>query len=510
MSGSTVEQIKARLGILDVVQTYIRLEKAGASYKARCPFHTEKTPSFFVSPGRESWHCFGCGKGGDMFSFVQEADGVEFIEALRLLADRAGVEMKKEDPRMRTERMRLLCLLDDATAFFQHQLAGMPEVGAYISERGLSASTVADFRIGYAPRTWDSLLRHLLLKGYREDEAVKAGLALPSQRQGTKSRYYDRFRGRVMFPLADGAGRIVGFSGRIFAPPGQEPATAAAEQGGKYINTPQTLLYDKSAVLYGFDRAKTAIRAANACVLVEGQMDVVLSHQAGVPNTVAVSGTALTVQHVRQIRRLADTLLMAFDRDAAGSSATRRSVEEALAEQFDVRVVTLPSGADPADIVKADPETWKTAVGASVPFLEFFIQELEEQASGKEVHRLWRDATSTLLPFVARMPGAVDRAFWIGAVAKRFGMREEALWEELRPHMAALRQGVRAAPQTPPRAEGQRTRRQLLEERLLGIGCWKGAPLLSALREDAIGALASAAFYDFFCNIKLCISDVIR
>ena len=223
MSGSTVEQIKARLGILDVVQTYIRLEKAGASYKARCPFHTEKTPSFFVSPGRESWHCFGCGKGGDMFSFVQEADGVEFIEALRLLADRAGVEMKKEDPRMRTERMRLLCLLDDATAFFQHQLAGMPEVGAYISERGLSASTVADFRIGYAPRTWDSLLRHLLLKGYREDEAVKAGLALPSQRQGTKSRYYDRFRGRVMFPLADGAGRIVGFSGRIFAPPGQEP-----------------------------------------------------------------------------------------------------------------------------------------------------------------------------------------------------------------------------------------------------------------------------------------------
>lgn len=484
MSSGAAEQIKSRLGVLDVVQSYVRLQKAGANYKAVCPFHSEKTPSFFVSPARESWHCFGCSRGGDIFSFVQEIEGVDFIDALNLLAARAGIEVKKEDPRQRSERERLLELTECATAFFQSALILQPAACAYLKERGVTEDTIKTFRIGYAPRSWDALLGRLRAKGYRDTEIVASGLAVASARP-SGARYHDRFRGRIMFPLADATGRIVGFSGRTFVAPGEQVDEAA--QGGKYINTPQTLLYNKSKILYGFDRAKIAIRKENACILVEGQMDVILSHQSGVANAVAVSGTALTIDHLRAVRRIADTLIFAFDRDSAGTAAVERSVTDALAEQFDVRVITLPEDRDPADVAREGAEQWKKASAQSRPFLEFLLEEQLAKKEHQEEHLVWRDAAAKLLPFIVRMPGAVDRAFWVRAIAHRVGMREDALWEELSKYAQNSRKrffGVFRQERGAGEAETKkRTRRDMLEERLVGIAFWKGVAAIAQKEE---------------------------
>lgn len=482
MSSGTVEQIKGRLGVLDVVQGYVRLQKAGANYKAVCPFHSEKTPSFFVSPTRESWHCFGCSRGGDIFSFVQEIEGVDFVEALNLLAARAGVEIKKEDPRLRSERERLLSLMEYATTFFQSALALQPAACAYLKERGVIQESIKTFRIGYAPRSWGALLKRLQAKGYRDAEIVASGLVVASARPDG-ARYYDRFRGRIMFPLSDVSGRVVGFSGRIFVAPGEQVDEAA--QGGKYINTPQTMLYNKSKMLYGFDRAKTAIRKENVCIFVEGQMDVILSHQSGVTNVVAVSGTALTSEHLRTVRRIADALTFAFDRDSAGTTAVERSVTDALAEQFDVRVIALPEGKDPADIARSSAEQWRTAITQSRPFLEFLLEEQLAKKEHQEEHIVWRDTVAQLLPFVARMPSAVDRAFWISTIAKRVGMREDALWEELSKHVRNLGgrgfDAYRQEYNAPASSATKRTRRDMLEERLAGIAFWKGITTIAQM-----------------------------
>ncbi|MEK9166229.1 MAG: DNA primase, partial [Patescibacteria group bacterium] len=279
---SPIEDIKSRLSVVDVVGSYIRLQKAGANYKAPCPFHREKTPSFYVSPGREIWHCFGCGNGGDIFRFVMQIEGVEFPEALEILAGKAGVTLKKEDPHMVSERKRLISLLEDAAKFFTAELKKRDDALLYLKGRGLKAESVGSFRLGYAPAEWRALTNFLAVHGYRKEEMERSGLAIRKE----NGDMYDRFRGRVMFPVWDGAGRIIGFSGRIFE-------TSADENGGKYINTPQTSLYDKSRTLYLWDRAKNAIRKFDSCILVEGQMDAVMSHQAGQDNAVAVSGTAL-------------------------------------------------------------------------------------------------------------------------------------------------------------------------------------------------------------------------
>ena len=285
---SPVEQIKQRLSVVDVIQSYIKLDKAGANFKARCPFHSEKTASFFVSPARDIWHCFGCSRGGDIFAFVMEIEGVEFIEALKILAERAGIKLKMEDPRLRNERVRLLDLMKDAADFYRRELDKREEVLDYLHKRGLKTETIQSWHLGYAPQEsegWRNLYEYLLSKGYSDEEMEKTGMAIKADQR--EKRYYDRFRGRIMFPIFDFSGRVVGFSGRLYP-------EIEKEGVGKYINSPQTVLYDKSKILYGFDKAKTEIRKKDACVLVEGQMDVLMSHQAGVANSVAVSGTGLT------------------------------------------------------------------------------------------------------------------------------------------------------------------------------------------------------------------------
>jgi len=292
MSSSPTDQIKERLGIVDVVGAYLTLEKAGNNLKAKCPFHNEKTPSFFVSPSRNTFYCFGCGEKGDIFTFVERFEGLDFRGALKVLSEKAGVPITFESQTVRDERTRIYDVMKEAVSYFELTLKNEGKVKNYLSERGLTTGTVQRFQLGYAKSEWNALSDQLIKKGYSEKEIEKAGLIKlsdserPRDKNTYKERYYDRFRGRIMFPIADASGRVIAFSGRLFP---EEDGNA------KYINSPETVLFNKSKVLYGYDKAKHTIRKANFSIVVEGQMDLLMSHQSGFPNTVALSGTALTL-----------------------------------------------------------------------------------------------------------------------------------------------------------------------------------------------------------------------
>ncbi|PIQ69526.1 MAG: DNA primase [Candidatus Tagabacteria bacterium CG_4_9_14_0_2_um_filter_41_11] len=461
---SPVEQIKQRISVVDLIQSYIKLDKAGVNFKARCPFHSEKTPSFVVSPSRDIWHCFGCNRGGDIFAFVMEIEGVEFIEALRILAERAGIKLKMEDPRLRNERTRLLELMKDATDFYRNELISREEVLEYLRKRGLKDSTIQSYLLGYAPPEnsgWRKLYEFLLGKGYSDEEIEKSGMAIKAE--DTRKRYYDRFRGRIMFPIFDFSGRTVAFSGRIFPEEGREGV-------GKYINSPQTVLYDKSRILYGFDRAKTEIRKKDACVIVEGQMDVIMSHQADVLNAVAISGTGLTPYHLESIGRLTNNLIVSFDSDEAGLIAAGRGIDLALERGFEVKVVSLPFGKDPADVVHKDPVAWQKAVEESHHIIDFYLKTLAEKIS--DSRELKRKAEQIVLPYLFYIESEIDKSHWVGEIAKCLKMNEEPIWEQLKKmKLKKIKTEENGGEENFP--ADVKTRRLLLEERLLGIVFWK-------------------------------------
>jgi DNA primase len=318
-----VEDIKSRLDIVELIGSYLRLQKAGANFKANCPFHNEKTPSFVVSPSRQIWHCFGCSKGGDIFKFVMDIEGYDFPESLRYLADKAGVEVKREDPALKSERNRLLAVMEEATKFFESNsaiglLSKQNNPIVYLQGRGLTAETIKEFRLGYAPDEWRSLFNHLIAKSFTPADIVKAGLAIENKASSARNQsYYDRFRGRIIFPIFDYNGRVVAFGGRIYP----EKKDAA-----KYVNSPETLLYQKSKILYGLNKSKAEILREGSCVVVEGYTDMIMSWQAGVKNVVASSGTAFTVLQLNILHRLCDKLYAAFDMDLAGTEASRRGL----------------------------------------------------------------------------------------------------------------------------------------------------------------------------------------
>jgi len=451
---SPVEQIKSRLNIVEVAQSYLKLQKAGVNFKALCPFHSEKTPSFFVSPSRDSWHCFGCGKGGDIFSFVMEIEGAEFPEALKILANRAGVELRPVDREYQTERLRLLKLMEEAKRFYEAELKKSKEVIEYLKTRGMKGETAKSFGVGFAPKEWRGLHGLLKEKKYSDSEIEKSGMvvksqSLPAGRQG----YYDRFRSRIMFPLFSSSGQVVGFSGRIF---GKEDEAS----GGKYINTPQTVLYDKSRLLYGFDRAKNEIRKKDNCILVEGQMDVIMSHQAGITNTVAVSGISLTNEHLRIIKRLTDNLTIAFDKDEAGRGAAGRGIDSALAEGFEVKVAVIPSGKDPADAIKENPKEWEEALAHSQNIIEFYLEFLKNR---KEIEKI-------VLPYVAIIPSEMEKAHWVNEIAKHLRIKEDSVWQDLKKIKVASKSDVDVSDVG---LREQKSRLRLLEERLLGFILWQ-------------------------------------
>jgi DNA primase len=456
---STVDQIKDRLDITDVVGSYIKLDPAGSNFKARCPFHNEKTPSFFVSPSRQTYHCFGCNVGGDIFSFVQEIEGIDFPGALRVLADRAGVEIKKEYHGTRSDKDNSFAVLEDATNFFEGNLKEQKEVIDYLKKRGLTGETAKRFKVGYAPAGWSNLYDFLKSKGYSDVSMEKVGLIV----KGDKG-YYDRFRSRIMFPIADISGRVVGFSGRIFG--------AEDEKTAKYVNSPETELFNKSKILYGFDKAKLAIRKNGFCILVEGQMDLLMSHQAGFANTVAASGTALTEEHLKLIKRLTDNLVFAFDADDAGVSASKRGVDSALSLDLDVKIVLLPSGSDPADLILKDKSMWEMQIKEAQHIIDFYINTLANK--GLEQREFRVKVGELVLPYVARLKNKINQAHFVTEIARKLGISEEPVWEELKGVSVDNKQASESNTQgNVKKATAQLSRREMLERKIMGIILWQ-------------------------------------
>jgi DNA primase len=429
---SNVEKIKERLSIEDVVGSYIKLDNAGKNLKGKCPFHNEKTPSFFVSPDRGGYYCFGCGEKGDIFSFVEKFEGLDFMGALKLLAERAGVELEFNNANdgQKTEKERLLAVMEEATKFFENGLKSSQQAIDYVKGRGITEETAKKFRIGYVPADWRLLYTYLKGKKFTDIDIEKAGLIKkPDDEGGLKKEYYDRFRGRIMFPISDSSGRIIAFSGRILVDDGKS---------AKYLNSPDTILFNKSTVLYGIDKAKQDIRIKNYSILVEGQMDLVLSHQAGIKNTVAVSGTALAdtliskenvVNNLGVVKRLSNNIILAFDSDQAGRKAAMRSARIALSLGMDVKIADLPEGKDPADLVLADPESWKNVLRNSKAVVEFQLNTvLSQKLDPRKLPQALRD---NVFPFIAPLTGAMEKAHYIKLIKEKTGLSEESIKEDL-------------------------------------------------------------------------------
>lgn len=420
---SPVEQIKERLSILEVVTSYIKLTKAGKNYKGLSPFSNEKTASFYVSPERDMYYCFSTNQGGDIFTFVEKMEGVDFAGALKILADKAGVELVHESREVRDKRTRLYDALDKAANLYHLFIQQDDEVVAYLKERGITEESMERFQIGYAKNDWHSLHEYLKKEKFSEGDLLDAGLIKKIEpKEKEETRYYDTFRGRIMFPIHDSAGRTIAFSGRIL-PKLDDGKT------GKYINSPETALYNKSKILYGYDLAKGGIKKFNFSVLVEGQMDVVMSHQAGYPNTVGVSGTALTRDQLTLLNRISKNIVMAFDADRAGVASAGKSAALALSMGMDVKVARLPEGVDPADLIQEDKNKWKEAVKTSVHIVEFYITHLK--SAGYDDRKFKLAVQEKVLPFVAQIKNTIDQAHFVQLVAREIGTSEDVIRSEI-------------------------------------------------------------------------------
>lgn len=454
-----VDTIKERLDITEVISGYLKIEKAGANFKAKCPFHNEKTPSFFISPSRQSFYCFGCGAKGDMFSFIEEIEGVDFRGALKLLADKAGVELEYQSPAKKTEKDKISEVVQLASEFFEEKRKGNPAVDEYLISRGVNEESIGKWRIGYAKDEWRSLYDHLVSLGFNKEILIKAGLVKNVEGDASKNPY-DVFRGRIIFPLSDRAGRIIAFSGRALK----------KETEPKYLNSPDTILFNKSETLYGFDKAKEEIRKKNYAVLVEGQLDLVLSHQAGVANTVASSGTAFTPAHLESLKKLSSRIILAFDGDEAGEKAAQKSTELSLALGMEVKIASIPEGSDPADLIKEDPKLWKDALRNSLPAIEWFLERLvAKEQDGRKLGKL---IEKKILPLISLVQSAIERSHFVSQVAKRAGIKEDVIWEDLR--KVKMPSVVVSSLET----EGENVRARYprktnIERRLLGVIFWQ-------------------------------------
>lgn len=466
---SQVEEIKNKLNVVDVVGSYIKLTKTGINYRGVCPFHSEKTPSFFVSPGRQMWHCFGCGSGFSIFDFIMKIEGVEFPDALRILAQKAGVELKRENPQLRSERQKLYEICELACTFFQKQLESQvgKEVLEYLSKRGILPDSIIKWRIGYSPDKWSSLTEFLIGKGFKREDIVRAGLAVEKE-SGNDS--YDRFRGRIIFPVFDLNSQVVGFGGRVFKQ-GSEKEIA------KYINTPQTLIYDKSNILYGLNVAKIAVRKQNQCVVTEGYTDVIMCHQAGFENTVASSGTALTSGHLSILKRYSENLVLAFDMDFAGDSATKRGISLAQEQGFNIKIIESYGNnkekSDPADIILKNPQLWADSIEKAKSIMDYYFDSVfsnfnKETADGK------KEISRILLPIIKQIPNTIEQSHWIQKLSNDMNIKEEIITSEL--NKISLQQS-RNLTQVPEKIESKLTepnlaadkRKKLIEEKIISL-----------------------------------------
>ena len=433
-SGITAE-IKSKLPVIDVVGETVVLKRAGSAYKGLCPFHAEKTPSFIVSPDRETWRCFGCGEGGDIFTFLMRRDGIDFREALSRLAEKAGVELSAQTAKEDRHRRRLREALEAAIAWYREVLLQAPQAEkarSYLAERGLTAETLERFAVGYAPTSWEALTKRLIGRGFTNDELIAAGLASASNRGGV----IDKFRGRIIIPIRDASGRAVGLGGRIM--PGAE--------GPKYLNSPAGPLFDKSRTLYGLDLAKAAIRREKLTVIVEGYTDVMAAHQAGFTNVVASLGTALTRGQIELATRYADGIALAYDVDLAGEAATQRGLLEELGPDQSVskvRVVRIPAGKDPDELIRNDPDAWRKAVADAKPVIEYFMERTAAEVDLDTITGK-RELTGRALALLKRVGDPVERSLYLQRLARLVNVEERVLLEAL------AREPVRRAPRLAP------------------------------------------------------------
>ena len=420
---STVEQIKQRLDIVEIMNEYIKLlPSTGNSMKACCPFHKEKTPSFYVSKDKQLWTCFGCGEGGDLFTFVMKMEGMDFAETVQYLAEKAGVEVQRYKSVDTNIKVRLSELINLSARFYNKVLEDSEsavKAREYLKARGVKDQESESFLLGYAPEAWDTLVTFLKKKGFHDQEMVDAGVAVKRQ---DGSGVFDRFRDRIMFPICDQRGKVVGFTGRLLK---------EAKDEGKYINTPQTLLYNKSQVLYGLHLAKTAIKDSGYIIIVEGNMDVIASHKAGVGSVVASSGTALTIEQLTLIKRFTNTILISFDADAAGQKAAKRGIDLAIEAGMDIRVITLPEGfKDPDDCVTKDPKIWKKAIAEATDAMTYYFKKVFGKGLPNTAVEK-KQAGQTLLPEIARLQDPIERSHWIHELAIRVSMEDRILEEAI-------------------------------------------------------------------------------
>jgi DNA primase len=421
-SGDSVQRIKDRLNIVDVISPYVELQKAGRHFKGKSPFTNERTPSFYVSPDKGMYYCFSTSQGGDMFKFIEVVEGVDFKGALKLLAEKAGVELIPERPEKRNEREQLYAVMEAAASWFMSQLRISSQANAYLEKRGVQLDTIERWQIGYAPGPptggWRELRTYLHTAGFTDDILSKAGLIKSA---GVGKEPFDTFRDRVMFPLRDQSGRVVAFSGRLLTPNDKAP---------KYVNSPETELYHKSDLLYGYDFAKQHIRQLPFWLIVEGQFDVVMSHQAGYTTTVAVSGTAFTLTHAQQLERFSKQVVLALDADKAGQAAMKRATELLLRRGFDVKVAQLPEGADPADIVLTDVAAFKKAIGSAMPVLEYIARNIVTSVPDVRKQRLLiRDE---VIPLLALLPSHLEQDHFETLLADLLAASKESIHLEVR------------------------------------------------------------------------------
>jgi len=441
---SVVDEVKDRLDIVEVIGRHVHLQKSGRYFKGLCPFHTEKTPSFYVFPDTQGWHCFGCNKGGDLFNFVMDFEGLDFRTALEELARRAGVELQPRTPEQveaESESERLRSLLETTAAYYHTLLLTAPQAAharAYVEKRGFTRETLSTFQVGYSLSDWDATRTYLSGKGFSPEEQIKAGMLVEREGGGT----FDRFRNRLMIPICDRRGRVIAFGGRVLNPDDQP----------KYMNSPQTTLFDKSNILFGYHLANQAIREADAAIIVEGYMDVMIPHQAGYKNVVAPMGTALTEGHLQQLQRLTKRFILALDPDAAGIHGTLQGLETARQTldrewdavfdprglvgvegrlKADIRVVTLPEGRDPDELILEDPAQWEKLVADSQPIVRFVFEQLLKQEDPREPKGKARIGDA-MLPLLNDIGDSVGGEAYVQDIALRLGLDARGLFDRLR------------------------------------------------------------------------------
>lgn len=419
-----LQRIKANIDVVGFLSEYIELKKAGRNFKALCPFHSEKTPSFVVSPERQSWHCFGaCNEGGDIFDFLMKWEHIEFSESIKILAQKAGVTLSSYQPTEGTkEKERLYEMNHLASEYYHYILANHPlgkKALEYIKNRDINDKIINTFALGYAPDSWDSILKFLKKKKYQNEEIISSGLVIRSER-GT---IYDRFRGRLMFTLRNHRGNFVGFSGRKID---NGKSLPAGRQEAKYINTPETPVYKKGDMLYGLDITHEAIRKEGSAIIVEGEFDFLSSFQVGVANIVAIKGSAFTDGQIHLLKRYTENIILSLDSDFAGSQAAKKGIESAEKAGLSLHIVNLPYGKDPDECIKKDPSLWKNAVKKAVPIYDFLIDKafLHYDSNNSSDKKKIGDS---VIPFLAEIENPIILSHYVRLLAQKLSVSEESI-----------------------------------------------------------------------------------